>query len=107
MELVAVDYYILLCLYLSTFYFGDRWKCLHSSWEYHVHVRGDGVRLSLNCGHQRAPCLFVSMDSHGGMILTRENRRTRRKPDQMPLCPPQVPRGLTRASAARGQRLTA
>jgi len=46
-----------------------------------VHV--DGMRLSLNCGHRQAYCLFcrwyMHMETHSGMILTRENRRTQRK----------------------------
>jgi hypothetical protein len=37
-----------------------------------VHV--DGVRMSLNCGRQRASCLsrkcYMSMESYGGIILT-------------------------------------
>jgi hypothetical protein len=44
----------------------------------------DVVRLSLNCGHQRAFCSSPSgymspMESHGGMILTGETRRTMMK----------------------------
>jgi len=39
--------------------------------------------MSLNSGHQRAYCSsprwYMSMESHGGIILTGENRRTRRK----------------------------
>jgi hypothetical protein len=39
--------------------------------------------MSLNCGQQWAyslsPRWYMSMESHGGMILTGENRRTRRK----------------------------
>jgi hypothetical protein len=31
----------------------------------------------------------------GGMRIGKENRSTRRKPAQMPLCPPQIPRDLT------------
>jgi hypothetical protein len=45
----------------------------------------------------------------GGMI-GRENRSTRRKPDPVPLCPPQVPhaaRTRTRAAEVGSQRLTA
>jgi hypothetical protein len=42
-----------------------------------------GEIMSLNCGHQRAcfssPTWHMSMGSHGGMILTGENWRTRRK----------------------------
>jgi hypothetical protein len=53
----------------------------------------------------------MSLESDGGMILTGENRRTwRKKPVPVPLCPAQIPRGLsrvrTRASAVRGRRLT-
>jgi hypothetical protein len=42
-----------------------------------VHV--DGVRLSLNCGHQLAYCSSLqkmSMESHGRMTLTGENRNS-------------------------------
>jgi hypothetical protein len=39
--------------------------------------------MSLNCGHQRAYCStprsYMSMESHGGMILTGKTRRTLRK----------------------------
>jgi hypothetical protein len=45
----------------------------------------------------------------GGMI-GRGNRSTRRKPAQVPLCPPQTPhayRKRTRAAAVGSQRLTA
>jgi hypothetical protein len=42
-----------------------------------------GETTSLNCGCQRACCLsprlYISKESHGGMILTGENRRTLRK----------------------------
>jgi hypothetical protein len=46
------------------------------------------------------------------MVLTEENQRIRRETrPNTPLCPPQIPHGLirarTRASTARGQRLTA
>jgi hypothetical protein len=33
----------------------------------------------------------------GGMKIGRGNRSTRRKPASMPLCPPQIPRDLSRA----------
>jgi hypothetical protein len=45
----------------------------------------------------------------GGMMTGRGNRRTRRKPAPMPLCPPQIPhaaRSRTRAAAVGIQRLT-
>jgi hypothetical protein len=57
-------------------------------------------------------CLFsilryISMKSHGGMILT----ETQRKPVKVPLHPPQISHGLTqvqtRVSAVKGRRLTA
>jgi hypothetical protein len=47
----------------------------------------------------------------GGMRIGRGNRSTRRKPDPVPLCPPQIPHDLTwdgtRAGAVGSQRLTA
>jgi hypothetical protein len=43
----------------------------------------NGMRLSLNCGHQRACCSFprwyMSMETHGEIILTGEIRRNRRE----------------------------
>jgi hypothetical protein len=68
--------------------------------------------MSLSCGHQRPfsivhPLgLYMRMEDHGGMTLTAENRRTRRKPVPVPVCPPQIPRGLTRALSQdlRGER---
>jgi hypothetical protein len=66
---------------------------------YVVHV--DGVKRCQNCGHQRAYCsfprLYMSMESHGGMIPAGENRRTWRKTCAWTVCPPQIPHGLTRA----------
>jgi hypothetical protein len=42
-----------------------------------------GETTSVNCYHQQTYCSsprwFMSMENDGGMILTRENRRTRRK----------------------------
>jgi hypothetical protein len=47
----------------------------------------------------------------GGMRICRGNRRTRRKPAPLPLCPPWIPHDLprapTRAVAVGSQRLTA
>jgi hypothetical protein len=44
--------------------------------------------MSLNCCHQQAYCssprLYISMESHGGMTLTGETRRTREKPVPVP-----------------------
>jgi hypothetical protein len=54
---------------------------------------------------------WYELESDGGMILTGKSRITRKKPVPLPLCPLQVPHGLTRAptraSAVRGRRLTA
>jgi hypothetical protein len=62
-------------------------------------------------GHIVHPPDDMSLESEGGIILTGENRRTRRKPVSVPLCPSQILHGLTRArtqaSAVRGPRLTA
>jgi hypothetical protein len=48
-----------------------------------------GENMSLNCGHQRACCLsprwYISVDSHGGMILTGKVEELGEKP--VPLCP--------------------
>jgi hypothetical protein len=42
--------------------------------------------------------------SLGGMILTEENRRTRRETSPIvTLCPPQIPLELTRASVVTGR----
>jgi hypothetical protein len=38
----------------------------------------------------------------GGMRIGRGNRSTRRKPDPVPLCPPQIPHYLTSNSGRRG-----
>jgi hypothetical protein len=54
--------------------------------------------------------IYYYGDSHSGMILTGENRRTWRKPRPVPICPPQIPQVLTgartRASGIRGLRIT-
>jgi hypothetical protein len=49
-------------------------------------------------------------DGEIGGIVGRGNRSTRRKPAQVPFCPPQTPhaaRTRTRATAVGSQRLTA
>jgi hypothetical protein len=38
----------------------------------------------------------MSMESHGGMILTKETKKRGEKPVPVPLCPSQILRGLTR-----------
>jgi hypothetical protein len=48
-----------------------------------------------------------SLESDGGMILTGKTEELGENPVPVPLCPPQIPHGLTRASAARGRRPTA
>jgi len=53
----------------------------------------------------------MSMESHGGMILTGETQELGEKPVPVPLRPPQIPHRLirvrTRASAVTGRWLTA
>jgi hypothetical protein len=41
-----------------------------------------------------------------GVRIDRGNRSTRRKPDLVPLCPPQIPHDLTQAAAVGSRRLT-
>jgi hypothetical protein len=57
--------------------------------------------MSPNCGHQRAYCSSpkwsMSMESHGGMILTGKTEELGEKPVPVPLCPPQIQHGPTRA----------
>jgi hypothetical protein len=53
----------------------------------------------------------MSLESDGGMIYwQRKTEELRGKPVPVPLCPPQIPHGLTRArtqaSVVRGRRLT-
>jgi hypothetical protein len=74
-----------------------------------IHV--DRVKLRLWTAatnkHGHPPGDTISMRSHGGMVLTGENRR----PVTVPLRPPQIPHKLTRewtrASGVRGRWLTA
>jgi hypothetical protein len=51
------------------------------------------------------------MENDDGMILTGKTEKLGDKPVSMPLCPPQIPYGLTRArtrdSAVKDRRLTA
>jgi hypothetical protein len=65
-----------------------------------------------NCGHQRPYCSssgwYMSMESHGGIILTVENRRIRRKTcPRVSLSTTNSTQARNRASATRHQRLTA
>jgi hypothetical protein len=52
----------------------------------------------------------MSLESDGGMIWQGKPEELGEKPVPVPLCPPQIPHGLTRArtwaSAVRGRRLT-
>jgi hypothetical protein len=74
-----------------------------------------GKTVALNCGYQRAYCSsptwYMGVESNGGMILTGETGQFGEKPVPVPLYPPQIPYGLTRARtrtyALRGRRLTA
>jgi hypothetical protein len=77
-----------------------------------------GVRLN-PLGTSATVCLLyqprmIDVDDYGavgGMRIGRGNRRTRRKPAPVPLCPPQIPHDLTwdriRAAVVGNQRLTA
>jgi hypothetical protein len=75
----------------------------------------DGVRLRLwtatTNGHIVHPPDDTNLEGNGGMMMIRENRRTRGKSVPLPLCTSQIPHGLTRTrsrfSAVRGLRLTA
>jgi hypothetical protein len=64
---------------------GDRTLIIQSVVRLHtvvVHVDG-GETVPLNCGHQRAyssPMLYMSVESHCGIQLTRKSGRTRREP---------------------------
>jgi hypothetical protein len=55
----------------------------------------------LNCGHQLAYCSsprwYMSMEKHGGIILTGEAKELREKPAPVPLFPPQIAHSVTRA----------
>jgi hypothetical protein len=69
--------------------------------------------MSLNCGHQPAYCSsptrYMSMETHGGMILMGKTEELGEKP--VLLCLSQISHVLTRArtwaSAERGRQLTA
>jgi hypothetical protein len=102
----------------------DRMLCLWSPAGFWVSVvtatlprsrsRRPSEIMSLNCGHQRAfvnPLRWcMSMESHGGMMLTEEAEELGEGPFPMPLCSPLIERGLTRlrtrASAVTDRRLT-
>jgi hypothetical protein len=50
--------------------------------------------------------LYMSVESHGGMTLTGKTEELGEKYVPVPLCPPQIPHGLTQVSAMRGWQLT-
>jgi hypothetical protein len=58
-----------------------------------------------------AEVIYMSMESHGGIILTVKTEELGESPVPVPLCPPEVQNGLirarTRASAVKGRGLTA
>jgi hypothetical protein len=43
----------------------------------------------------------MRVESHGGIILTGKTEEVGEKPVPVPLCAPQIPRGLTGAQTAR------
>jgi hypothetical protein len=82
----------------------------------HLNVLSHGVRMSqLGTAATVWPAVPAIDDDYcgaiGGIQIRRGNQTTRRKPAKVPLCQPQIPRGLTRARnrvAAVGRwRLTA
>jgi hypothetical protein len=64
-----------------------------------VDVRVDGVRLCLWTAATNGPVVHgldnMSMENHGGMILTGKSEELEEKPVPVPRCSPQIPRGLT------------
>jgi hypothetical protein len=72
-----------------------------------------GHTMSLNCDHQQAYCSYrmwyMSVDSHGRVILTGKIEELGEESVPVPLCPLQLPHELTRmrarTSAVRGRRL--
>jgi hypothetical protein len=91
----------------------DTILCYHGSVNYCCCSYQCGKMMSLNCSHQLACCslLYMSTESHGGMMLTGETEKLGEKPVPAPLHPPQTPHGLTRmwtlVFAVRDQWLTA
>jgi len=59
-------------------------------------LRNCSRRWGENVSEPRPPTglLFISMERHGGMIVTAENRRNCTKPVPVTLCPPQIRYGL-------------
>jgi hypothetical protein len=67
-----------------------------------------GETMSLNCCHQwdcnSSPRWYMSMESHGGMILTGKTEVLGKKPVPVPLYPHRLTPALARASAVRHHR---
>jgi hypothetical protein len=100
------------CSSLCNHKYTPRWT--ETSW-WHVNFPLAGVRLSplgtsATVGLYQ-PRMIGDDGAIGGMRIGRGNRSTRRKPAPVPLCPPQIPHGLTwdrtRAATVGSQRLTA
>jgi hypothetical protein len=72
-----------------------------------------GVRLGMSAliSLLYLPWMINEYGAFGGMRTGRWNQSTRRKPALVPLCPPQIPHGLTwyqtQATAVGSQQLTA
>jgi hypothetical protein len=80
----------------------------------HTHISSGGWTICPLVAAVQRHSLIPSksiMESQGGVIVTGESRRTRRKPVPVPQCPPQIPHGPTQArilaSAVRGRQLSA
>jgi hypothetical protein len=103
------------CVVRPIFFIPPVVPCL---WQYSIFFfPEDGVGLVpkrgclLTLAYYAFPRRYEFGERRWNDILTGENRRTRKKkPVPVPLCPPQIPHGLTRArtgdSAVGGRRLT-
>jgi hypothetical protein len=67
-------------------------------WNYFFLVGWDWLGTAATTGLLYQPQMVDDGDcgAVGGMKIDRGNRSTRRKPASVPLCPPQIPHGLTR-----------
>jgi hypothetical protein len=66
-------------------------------------IVGGGIKVTRHCGHQWpiVPAPGDYDDGEIGGMIGKGNRSTRRKPAQVPLCPPQTPHAAhTRTRAA-------
>jgi hypothetical protein len=90
-------------------------RCLKCAVLFLIGIVGGGVQLGpLGTAATNRPIVPAPGDYDdgdiGGMMIGRGNQSTRRKPAQVPLCPPQstnAARMRTRAAAVGSQRLTA